>query len=254
MLDPTRRFSNRVKNYLKSRPRYPPAILPLLESECGLTSESVIAEPGSGTGLLTELFLKNGNRVFGVEPNGEMRSAGETALASYAKFASVNATAEATTLSDQSVDFVVAGQSFHWFDRERARAEFGRILKPAGWVVLIWNGFLAEASPLMAAYQDLVLRHGTDYHEVRRELEHSDIESFFAPGICKIGNFNFHQVFDYAGLEGRLLSSSFVPDPNHPNYEPMLRELREIFAAHQQDGQVAFEYETEMYYGQLPAV
>lgn len=254
MLDPTRRFSNRVENYLKYRPRYPAAIIPLLESECGLTSESVIAEPGSGTGLLTELFLKNGNTVFGVEPNAEMRSAGERALANYSKFASVNATAEATTLPDQSVDFVAAGQSFHWFDRVRTRAEFSRILKPSGWVALIWNGFLAEASPLMAAYQDLVLRHGTDYHEVRRELDHSDIESFFAPGVCKVGHFKFQQVFDYGGLEGRLLSSSFVPVPDHPNYEPMLRELREIFATHQQDGKVAFEYETEMYYGQLPAV
>ena len=251
MLDPTRRFSNRVQNYLKYRPRYPPAIIPLLESECGLTSESVIAEPGSGTGLLTELFLKSGNRVFGVEPNAEMRTAGESKMASYPNFSSIDATAEATTLADHSIDFIVAGQAFHWFDRERAHAEFSRILKPAGWVVLIWNGFWVGSSPLMAAYQGLVQRHGTDYQEVSRELDHSDIGSFFAPASCKTAHFNFQQTFDYQGLEGRLLSSSFVPEPNHPNYEPMLRDLREIFDANQIDGKVAFEYETEVYYGQL---
>jgi SAM-dependent methyltransferase len=253
VLDPTRRFSNRVQNYLKYRPRYPPAIIALLESECGLTSESVIAEPGSGTGLLTELFLKNGNRVFCVEPNAEMRAAGEREMANYANFSSVDATAEATTLPDHSVDFIVAGQAFHWFDRECARTEFSRLLKPAGWVVLIWNGFFLKSSPLMAAYQKLVLQHGTDYLEVSRELDHSNIASFFAPGSCQLARFNFQQVFDYEGLEGRLLSSSFVPEPNHPNYNPMLRDLRAIFDAHQKNGKVAFEYETEVYYGRLPA-
>lgn len=251
MLDPTRRFSNRVQNYLKYRPTYPPAIIPLLESKCGLTPDSVIAEPGFGTGLLTELFLQNGNRVLGVEPNAEMRAAGKRELAHYPKFSSVNATAEATTLADHSVDFVVAGQAFHWFDLERARAEFSRILRPAGWVVLIWNGFRVKFSPLMAAYQELVLRHGTDYEEVSRKLNHRDIESFFAPGSRETAHFNFQQIFDYQGLEGRLLSSSFVPELNHPNYERMLRDLRDIFEANQKDGRVAFEYETELFYGRL---
>jgi hypothetical protein len=117
--------------------------------------------------------------------------------------------------------------------------------------VLIWNGFSVESSPLMAAYHELVLRHGTDYVEVSRELDHSDLASFFAPGSCQLAHFNFQQVFDYEGLEGRLLSSSFVPEPNHPNYELMRRDLRDIFDAHQKDGKVAFAYETEVYYGQL---
>ncbi len=213
----------------------------------------MIAEPGSGTGLLTELFLENGNQVFGIEPNAEMRAAGERLLASYPKFSSINATAEATTLPNQSVDLIVAGQAFHWFDRESTGREFSRILKPAGWVVLIWNGFSVESSPLMSAYQKLLLRHGTDYLEVSRELDHSDIASFFAPGSCRLAHFKFQQVFDYEGLEGRLLSSSFVPEPNHPNYELMRRDLRDIFNAHQKDGRVAFAYKTEVYYGQLSA-
>ena len=153
MLDPTKRFSNRVENYLKYRPTYPPEIIPLLKSGCGLTSESIIVDLGSGTGLLTELFLKNGNRVFGVEPNPEMRAAGEKVLARYPKFASVDAVAEATTLHNHSVDFVVAGQAFHWFDRQKARPEFVRVLKPDGWVMLVWNGYRVKSSPLMAAYQ-----------------------------------------------------------------------------------------------------
>ena len=253
MLNPTKRFSNRVEDYVKYRPRYPSAILSLLESECGLTAESVIADLGSGTGILTELFLQHANRVFGVEPNREMRAAGEKALASYAKFSSIDATAEQTTLVNSSVDFITAGQAFHWFDREKARPEFVRILKDSGWLVLAWNGFRVESSPLNEAYQELLLRYGTDYDEVRREIIGCEVESFYAPATCKCARFEFQQPFDFDGLKGRLLSSSYAPESGHPSYEPMLRDLREIFEANQKDGSVAFHYETEMYYGRLPA-
>jgi SAM-dependent methyltransferase len=253
VLDPTKRFSNRVTNYLKYRPSYPPEIIPLLQSECELTRETVIADLGSGTGLLTELFLKNGHQVFGIEPNAEMRVTGEKVLAKYPKFLSVNAVAEATTLADHSIDMVVAGQAFHWFDRERALIEFARILKPEGWVVLAWNGYRVESSPLMTAYQDLVVRYGTDYSEVKREVISCDVESFYAPGCCKCARFAFKQIFDYEGLKGRLLSASYAPDPEHPDYESMIDDLRAIFDANQRDGKVNFDYETEVYYGQLAA-
>lgn len=253
MLDPTKRFSNRVENYLKYRPTYPPAIIPLLQSKCGLTAELVIADLGSGTGLLTELFLKNGNSVFGVEPNLEMRVAGERVLAGYPKFSSVIGAAEATTLPDHSVDFVTAGQAFHWFNRKASRVEFVRILKPGGWVVVAWNGYRIETSPLMAAYQEMVVRYGTDYSEVRREVVGCDVEEFYAPGACACARFEFQQMFDFEGLKGRLLSASYAPEPGHPNYAPMLLDVRRVFDANQKDGKVVFDYETELYYGQLTA-
>jgi SAM-dependent methyltransferase len=253
VLDPTKRFSNRVENYLKYRPTYPPEIIPLLKSGCGLTAESIIVDLGSGTGLLTELFLKNGNRVFGVEPNPEMRAAGEKVLARYPKFASVDAVAEATTLPNHSVDFVVAGQAFHWFDRQKARPEFARVLKPDGWVMLVWNGYRVKSSPLMAAYQDLVVRYGTDYSEIQREVEGCDVESFYAPATCGCARFEFQQSFDYQGLEGRFLSASYALEPDHPDYEAMLADVRKIFEANEQDGKVIFAYESVLYYGQLPA-
>jgi SAM-dependent methyltransferase len=253
MLDPTKRFSNRVDNYVKYRPRYPSDVIGLLEVKCGLTPASVIADVGSGSGILSELFLKHGNRVFGVEPNREMRAAGDKLLAKYSKFSSVGATAEVTTLVNASVDFITAGQAFHWFDREQTRAEFERILKPPGWVVLAWNGYRVASSSLMAAYQDLVVRYGTDYSEVMREIVSCDLESFYAPGVCQCARFEFQQVFDFEGLKGRLLSSSFAPEPGHPNYQPILRELRETFDTNQKDGKVVFHYETELYYGQLSA-
>ena len=251
MLDPTKRFSNRVENYLKYRPRYPAAIIPLLESECGLTPETLIADVGSGTGFMTEMFLKHGNRVIGVEPNAEMRSAGERLLTKYPKFSSVNATAEATTLPDKSIDLIVAGQAFHWFDRQKTKIEFTRILKPEGWLVLVWNGFRVESSALVRGYQELLLSYGTDYKEVSREIEACDIETFFAPGKCKQARFDFKQVFDFEGLKGRLLSASYAPEQTDPRFDEMIDELQAVFEANKKDGTVDFDYETEVYYGQL---
>jgi SAM-dependent methyltransferase len=252
MLDPTKRFSNRVENYLKYRPSYPAAIIPLLNAECGLTPDSIIADVGSGTGFLSEVFLKNGNRVLGIEPNREMRAAGEQLLAKYPNFTSIDAVAEATTLPDASVDFVTVGQAFHWFDRQRVRQEFERILKRNGWIVIIWNTFAVEKNPLVAGYDDLLLRHGPDYRDVRREIIDSEAESFFAPGVCRRARLEFQQTFDFEGFKGRLLSASYAPTPEHPNYEPMLSELRRVFDANQRDGKVVFDYNTELYYGQFP--
>jgi len=251
MLDPTKRFTNRVQNYVKSRPRYPAAIIPLLTTECGLTSESLIADLGSGTGFLSELFLKNGNHVLGVEPNLEMRAAGEQILANYPKFKSVDGAAESTGLASASVDFITAGQAFHWFDRKAARKEFERILKPNGWVVIVWNGFQADKSPVVAGYQHVLLRYGTDYRGVGREIADTKVETFFSPGKCKVARFEFQQSFDYEGFKGRVLSASYAPEPGQPNYEPMVEELRGISRANEKEGKVVFDYDTEIYYGQF---
>jgi SAM-dependent methyltransferase len=151
MTDPTQCFTNRIVHYLRYRPSYPRAVLELLERECTLTSASTVADVGSRTGILSELFLRNGNRVIGIEPNREMREAAEHRLGQHTRFTSVAWTAEATTLDDASVDFVTAGQAFHWFDPERARTEFARTLKPEGWVAFEWNLRRKDATPFLAA-------------------------------------------------------------------------------------------------------
>lgn len=252
MIDPTRRFSSRVENYVKYRPGYPPVIVDLLRSECGLREHAVIADVGSGTGILAELLLKSGYTVLGVEPNAEMRAAGDRLLESYPGFTSVAATAEQTSLPDHSVDAVAAGQAFHWFDQTRARAEFARIVRRGGWVVLIWNERRPDATPFLAAYEQLLQQYAPDYANVsHRQVDDSVIGPFFAPSGYKLRTFPNVQSFDFEGLTGRLLSSSYAPDAGHPNHEPMITALRTIFDTYQQNGRVAFEYDTQVYYGQL---
>ena len=247
----TSRFSDRVENYVRYRPGYPAEVLLALKTECGLTPSHAIADIASGTGIWTRILLENGNPVFGVEPNAEMRQAGERLLAAFPNFTSVAGTAEATSLPDATVDFVTAAQAAHWFDRKRTRQEFSRILKPGGWLVLLWNERLTDSSPFLRDYENLLQAYGTDYADVRHEHTTDAVNVFFDPAPFRERVFTMRQEFDYAGLEGRLLSSSYAPGPGHPKHAPMVRELHRIFEAHAVAGRVSFDYKTKMYFGRL---
>lgn len=247
----TVRFSDRVENYVRYRPGYPPQILELLQAQCGLEPSHVIADIASGTGLFTKMLLENGNRVFAVEPNAEMREAGKNLLAAFDRLTAVAGTAEDTTLPSESVEFVTAAQAAHWFDRVRARQEFSRILKTGGWCVLIWNERRTGTTPFLRDYEQLLLTYATDYKEVRHERTTAVIHEFFAPARYRENVFDVRQQFDYEGAAGRLLSSSYAPLQDHPSHVPMMREMRRIVDAHAQNGLVEFEYNTRVYYGRL---
>ena len=247
----TSRFSDRVENYVLYRPGYPPEALEVLQEECGLRPEHVIADIASGTGKWTQMLLENGNAVFGVEPNAEMRQAGERLLSPFPKFTSVAGKAEATTLGDASVDFVTAAQAAHWFDRVPARQEFERILKLGGWMVLLWNERRLEATAFLREYEQLLLTYGTDYEDIRHERTTAEMHEFFDPEPFQERVFPMRQEFDYAGLEGRLLSSSYAPGPGHPKHQPMLRELQRIFKQHAVKDGVGFEYRTRVYFARV---
>ena len=247
----TSRFSDRVDNYVRYRPGYPPEALETLKTDCALEPHHVIADIASGTGIWTRTLLENGNPVFAVEPNPDMRQAGEDLLGKFAQFTSVAGTAESTTLDDQSVDFVTAAQAAHWFDRARSRREFVRILKPGGWLVLLWNERLTDSTPFLGEYEQLLLTFGTDYEAVRHERTTDAVHEFFEPAPFRERIFPMRQEFDYAGLEGRLLSSSYAPASDHSHHKPMLRELRRIFNAYEIEDRVAFDYNTRVYFGQL---
>jgi SAM-dependent methyltransferase len=211
----------------------------------------MVADVGSGTGISAELFLRNGNTVYGVEPNADMRRAAESQLAGYANFHSVAATAEATTLDPASVDYVVSGQAFHWFDRTRARREFTRILRPHGWIVLFWNTRI-DSTPFLRAYESLLQKFGTDYQTVEHRQVGADmLRSFFSSGEFNSRSLPNEQWFDFDGLKGRLLSSSYAPTEGHPNYQSMIDVLERAFESHNQNGRVCFEYDTEIYFGHV---
>jgi SAM-dependent methyltransferase len=252
--DAKQRFSNRVADYIRYRPGYPVALLDLLRAECGLLAEHTIADVGSGTGFLSELFLKNGNRVFGVEPNQEMREAGEEYLKSYSGFTSINASAEATTLSDTSADFITIGQAFHWFEPTATRREFVRILKPNGYVVIAWNDRRMDETQFGRDYESILVRYGTDYTRVKDSYpEINTIRDFFDANSFTEHDLPNEQLFDWDGLCGRVRSSSYAPTEAQPNFAPMMKELERVFQENARDGKVRMEYFTRIYFGHLQA-
>jgi SAM-dependent methyltransferase len=251
--DPTQRFSSRVENYARYRPSYPSTIIPVLKQECGLAAGARVADVGSGTGLLSRLFLDAGCEVFGVEPNAEMRGAGEHLLAGEPRFHSVDGRAENTALPDLSVDFVAAGQAFHWFEPTAAAAEFRRILKPPGWVVLVWNE--RKAGPGFAEdYDALLQRYAPQYKMLEGMRNDSEVlDRFFGDSRWRLVRLPNEQRLDREGLRGRVLSSSYVPLPGEPNCEPLLEGVDHLFAKYQRGGVIVFPYETKLYYGSLSA-
>ena len=250
--EPTKRFSNRVDNYVKYRPGYPREIGHLLASECGLTPEAVVADVGSGTGILTNLFLENGNRTYAVEPNAPMRAAAEALLGDDANLTSVAGTAKATGLEPTSIGVVTAGPAFHWFDAARAREEFRRVLPPGGWVGVIGNDGKTDATPFLRDYEEFLHTHGVGYAEVQHNTRKSEqLNEFFGAGRYHRHVFSNEQRFDGGGLRGRALESSYVPDESHPRYASMLTALGAVFEHHARDGVVVFEYDTVVYYGRL---
>jgi SAM-dependent methyltransferase len=247
-MDNTQRFSNKVENYVKYRPHYPAVIVTYLQERFGFTS-GAIADVGAGTGILTKLFLDAGYKVFAVEPNGPMLAKAITLLNDYPGFTAVTGTAENTTLANNSVDAVMAAQAFHWFDAEKSKAEFTRILKANGLVLLVWNE-RRIASAFEKEYEVLINRHGKDYVQVKhRNIEVSDLAAFFAPAPMELKEFSNQQVFDFEGFKGRLLSSSYMPVPTDPGYDDMITALQELFNKYQQAGTITITYDTKVYAG-----
>ena len=252
MQDNTKRFSDRVEDYIKYRPSYPKDIFKILQRETLLVADGIIADIGAGTGKLTEVLLQGENRIFAVEPNGPMREASEALLHSYPNFSAMDGTAEQTGLEDHSVDLITVGQAFHWFDIPACRKEFLRILKPEGWVALIWNRRRIHESGFQATYETMLQNFGTDYKTVRHHnVDDTVLQSFFGKSDYTLHSLEYVQEFDFEGLKGRLMSSSYAPRKDHPDHVPMMEALKKVFDEFEEDGKVEFAYDTQIYLGQI---
>jgi SAM-dependent methyltransferase len=251
-LDPTARFSDRVDNYVRYRPHYPVALIEWLHDTLGVDAGWRVADIAAGTGISTRLWLDAGNAVVGVEPNDAMRDAAQAWLAAYPRLTWVAATAEATSLADASVDLVCAAQAFHWFDVDRVRIEWARILRPGGLAVIYWNSRVLDGSAFLEGYERLLRQFGTDYgHVAERYQDDTTMQRWFGSGLRGMAQFPNCQRIDFDGLRGRLLSSSYAPQAGHPQHAAMLVALRGLFDASAVDGRVDFEYRTRVFAGTL---
>jgi SAM-dependent methyltransferase len=251
----TQRFTDRVDHYVRYRPSYPAGVTDELKKSAGLGPTSVVADIASGTGIFTQLLLPHCARVYGVEPNDAMRAAADRLLVAWPTFTSVTGTAEATNLPAGSVDLVTAAQAFHWFDVAASRREFARILRPGGHVAIVWNERRTGATPFLTDYEEVLKRHALDYERINHmNVDATAVAEFFGAAGYALTEFPNEQRFDCAGLQGRVLSSSYAPNLGHPGHAPMMAALELLFAKHAQAGVVHFPYTTKLYLGRLPGV
>lgn len=249
--DPTKRFSDRVEDYVKYRPEYPNEILSFLSAKCGLSTSSVIADIGSGTGKSSRPFIENGNKIFCIEPNDPMRKAAEDIFGSKDNFHSIKGTAEQTFLADASVDFIIVGQAFHWFDIAACSDEFRRILRSDGTLILMWNK-RNDAYPLMADYNEFIKKYSTDYEKISlRRVDDEVYSNLFGKDGYRLQTFQNFQEFDFDGLKGRYESSSYAFKPEHSKYKEAIDDLGAIFTGCEVDGKIKMTYVTELYFGRI---
>ena len=245
------RFSNRVANYIRYRPDYPREIVDYLKTNGCLSDKSIVADIGCGPGISSRMFLENGNRVFGVEPNAAMRAAAAEQLAAFDLFTVVGGTSDNTSLSDASIDLVVAAQAFHWFDPKKTRPEFHRILKPDGSIILIWNERQLETTPFLIEYEAFLVKYAYDYGSVRHEnIKHEELSGFFQ-NEYESATFQNVQIFDFEGIKGRMLSASYMPNENDAIFDQMIEELRCLFAKHSENDKIKVFYDTNVYHSRV---
>jgi len=244
---PTERFSDRVSNYVRYRPSYPQALVDTLMTECHLDSQSTIADVGSGTGIFSRLLLDKDCYVSGVEPNRNMREAAESQFAGYNKFSSIDGQSERTGLDDSSIDLITAAQSFHWFEIADTRQEFLRILKPGGYVALVWNQRKIE-QPFQIEYDRMLRQYASDYSAVNHmNISPEDILDFFSPNKVAKFEFDNSQIFGLSGFLGRMQSSSYVPKTGTAEYLRLIQAAEDLFSRYQSSETISFEYNSFFY-------
>ncbi len=245
------RFSDRVENYIKYRPGYPDEVIAALQLEIGLMPNDIVADIGSGTGISAKLFLENGNTVYAVEPNEPMRKAAEGLLSEYEHFHSIHGSSEETNLEANSIDLIVCAQAFHWFNQEKTKIEFKRIANKGAHLALIWND-RKETEPFQIDYEKLIQEFAIDYNEIsHRNISQEMIAAFYAPNTFKKFVLYYEQQFNLEGLIGRIISSSYMPNSDHPNFPQLKNAIVSLFDKYKQNEIVTFAYNTILYIGSV---
>src|SRR5579872_6442983 len=250
--NPTQRFSGRVESYKRYRPGYPAEIVDLLRRECGLRDDATIADVAAGTVLLTEIFLAAGFSVVAVSLKNKMRAACSELESTYSNLRCVAGTAESTGLPDHSIDLITVAQAMHWFDLDRTRAEFSRILRPGGWCAVLYNNRRMTGDPFHEAYEQFLLDHSIDYKAVKEShVGRKRLAHFFSPSPMKCESLFNAQPLSLDALKGRVLSSSYIPQPGHSRFPEMQAALEKLFAAHTRGGAVTMIHDCVVCWGQL---
>jgi SAM-dependent methyltransferase len=245
-------FTGKASIYKKYRPDYPGEYIDYLAEYNSLGPQSVIADIGSGTGVLSRQLLDRGFQVFCVEPNDDMRSSAETELESYPGFTSINGTAENTGLAGKSADLITAAQAFHWFDKDMFKAECKRVLKEGANAALVWNSRDAS-SPFVKDNAVIMKRFCSLFNGFSGGIDDTPerFKTFFENGSYDHRVFRNDLQYDLDGFIGRTLSASYALNESSPGFKGFIAALTELFERYSKSGKVIMHNITQSYIGKV---
>lgn len=251
MGDTTRKFDGYAKDYTVGRPGYAEEFIECLYNKYSLSSGSVIADIGSGTGKFARQLLDKGSEVYCVEPNDDMRHTAEDELSTYNNFHSVNGDAENTMLEKNSVDYITTAQAFHWFNVKKFREECSRILKKDGKVFLIWN-VRDESDGLNSELYEMYSRYCPEFHGFSGGIEKDDkrIREFFNDRYEYI-SFDNPLYYDKEKFIARSLSGSYSLKEGDKDYEEYMAVITELFDKYSENGIVTIANKSVAYIGSV---
>ena len=219
-------FENKASKYSEGRPSYAPEVINKILNDI-LSTNGIVADIGSGTGVLTSEFIKKGYEIYAVEPNSDMRRKAEQKLSIYSNFHSVDASAENTGLNDKSVSLIIVASAFHWFDAIKFKQECMRVLRDNGVVCIIFNvrvydEFTKKQCKICKKYCDGFesLTHGYD-------KTINLIDDFYV-GNYAVYEYDFPLEYTKQKFISRCLSSSYAPLPDSKNYEAYICEIKAL--------------------------
>ncbi len=242
------RFSERAIPYAQCRWDYAEEAIQALVTACGLSAESIIADIGSGTGMVARHFVDRVRTVFAVEPNADMRNGATPALQAHQSYRSVNGLADATTLPDQSVVMITVGRALHWFPPESTRVEFCRILEPRGWLAIL-SVPCTDAALLDSMDGVRLEENGWDFAADKERMNLVPLSFYFGhDGFRKLSVAGSVRE-PWEAFLGRWCSVSAAPGPDHPLRPKFERALRDVFERHAADDVLHISNATEVAFG-----
>jgi SAM-dependent methyltransferase len=221
------RFGDVAERYERARPLYPESALSELAAGCGVAPGTAVLDLGAGTGKLTRQLVGVGADVVAVEPAAGMRRRLEAEVPGVTV---LDGTAEDIPLRDASLGVVTAAQAFHWFDTHRALDEIARVLRPAGWLALLWNerpesGWAAELWDLRRRLTDATLDYpGRGWAAVL------DADDRFAPRISSRHDVMVTTTVDEELADSESRSRVYVIDEGRRR--DVLDQLRRFLQTH----------------------
>ena len=248
--DNINKFNKMQNDYSKYRPNYSNEAIEYILNLQNVDNEFKVADIGAGTGKLSLPFVKRGLKLYGIEPNKDMYEKLLENMKEYSDFFGILGYSEKTYLDNKSIDLIVVGQAFHWFNIDEFKIECKRVLKDDSYIAILYNNG-DYSKEVINKIHELSRRYCPEYKGSSGGLyNNEDIFNNFFKEYNKIIFKNDYKLTldQFIGLN---FSASYAPKENEENHDIYLSKLEEVFNTYQEDGYLTMPNNTILRIGKI---